>query len=106
MASYRLKHDIQVAQLEAMKSALEANQKLHENLKTVGEQIAQLMQDNERHIASITQLRKSTGMHLFFWYVLQQVWPMCSPICCTLQQCLGLLMLRCKSLTCCCCTAC
>lgn len=66
MASHRLKHDIQVAQQEAMKLALKANQKLQEKLKMVGEQIDQLMQDNERHIASITQLRKSTGMLLFF----------------------------------------
>ena len=57
-----LKHDIQVAQQAAMQSALKANEKLKEKLELVGAQIARLMQDNERHIASITQLRKSTGV--------------------------------------------
>ena len=66
LASHRLKHDIQVAQQEAMSSALEANKKLQEKLELVGGQLAQLMEDNEKHIASITQLRKSTGIHCWF----------------------------------------
>ena len=64
LANCCLEHDTQVAQQTAMNSALEANKELQEKLELVGDQIAQLMQDNERHIASITQLRKSTGMHL------------------------------------------
>lgn len=57
-------HIMQVAQRDAMQSALNANRDLQKHLKLVGDQIAQLMQDNERHIASIIQLRKSTGTHL------------------------------------------
>lgn len=57
-------HMMQVAQRDAMQSALNANRDLQKHLKLVGDQIAQLMQDNERHIASIIQLRKSTGTHL------------------------------------------
>ena len=56
-------HMLQVAQRDAMQSALNANRDLQKHLKLVSDQIAQLMQDNERHIASIIQLRKSTGMH-------------------------------------------
>lgn len=56
-------HIMQVAQRDAMQSALQANRDLQKHLKMVGEQIAQLMQDNERHIASVIQLRKSTGTH-------------------------------------------
>ena len=65
MATYCLKHDMQVAQQAAMKSALQANKDLQKQLELVGGQVAQLMQDNERHIASITQLRKSTGVLSF-----------------------------------------
>ncbi|KAL3133059.1 hypothetical protein ABBQ38_006965 [Trebouxia sp. C0009 RCD-2024] len=47
----------QVAQRDAMQLALDANRALQEQLEMVREQIAKFMQDNEKHTASITQLR-------------------------------------------------
>ncbi|KAL3133054.1 hypothetical protein ABBQ38_006960 [Trebouxia sp. C0009 RCD-2024] len=47
----------QVAQRDAMQLALDANRALQEQLEMVREQIDKFMQDNEKHTASITQLR-------------------------------------------------
>ncbi|KAL3149312.1 hypothetical protein ABBQ32_002120 [Trebouxia sp. C0010 RCD-2024] len=46
-----------VAQRDAMQMALDANRALQEQLEMVREQIDKFMQDNEKHTASITQLR-------------------------------------------------
>ena len=65
-----------------MASALNANQALQKQLKKVGEQIDKFMKDNEKHIASITQLRVNPSTHqpflpMLFPAVLANVLPHC-----------------------------
>ena len=64
MSSSAISYVMQVAQRDAMQSALNANRALQAQLEMVRDQIDKLMQDNEKHIASITQLRVNPSMHI------------------------------------------